>query len=87
MIPCLEYAEGNSQEAVIVVEEFADKVKLLGACEGTLEISTPYTSTLKALSLSNSTSWKRMNLALTSLRLCLTVSFPELHLKLILHAV
>ena len=35
MIPCLEYAGGNCQDAVILVEEREDKVKLLGACEGT----------------------------------------------------
>ena len=35
MIPCLEYAGGNCQDAVILVEEVADRVNSLGACEGT----------------------------------------------------
>ena len=47
-----------------------------------LDIRTPYTSTLKALFLTNLTGWKRMNLALTSMRLCLTMPcLPELPLK------
>ena len=39
MIPCLEYAGGNCQDAVILVEEIADKANSLGAFEGT-EIKT-----------------------------------------------
>ena len=35
MIPCLESAGGNCQYAVILVELFAVKVKLLGGLEGT----------------------------------------------------
>ena len=35
MIPCLEYAGGNRQDAEILAEEVADKVNSLGACEGT----------------------------------------------------
>ena len=35
MIPCLESAGGNCQDAVILVEELAVKRKLVGALEGT----------------------------------------------------
>ena len=35
MIPCLEYAGGNCQDALILIEEVAVRVKPLGACEGT----------------------------------------------------
>lgn len=35
MIPFLESTGGNCQRAVILVEEFAAKVKLIGALEGT----------------------------------------------------
>ena len=39
MIPCLEYAGGKCHDALILVEEIADKVNSLGALEGT-EIKT-----------------------------------------------
>ena len=35
MIPCLAFTGGNCQDAVILVEELAVKVKLLGAFDGT----------------------------------------------------
>ena len=35
MIPCLEPAGGNCQDTVILVEELAVTVKLVGGCEGT----------------------------------------------------
>ena len=35
MIPFLESADGNCQDAVILVEDVLDTVKLLGAFEGT----------------------------------------------------
>ena len=35
ILPCLAISGGNSQEAVILVEELAVKVKPPGACEGT----------------------------------------------------
>ena len=35
MFPCMEFAGGNCQDAVMLVEELAIRVKLLGACEGT----------------------------------------------------
>ena len=35
MIPCLESAGGNCQDAVTLLEEHAVTVKTLGACEGT----------------------------------------------------
>ena len=41
MIPCLEYAGGKCQDALILVEEIADKVNSLGALEGT-EIKTEW---------------------------------------------
>ena len=34
IIPCLESADGNCQNAVILVELRTVKVKLLGACDG-----------------------------------------------------
>ena len=33
-IPCPAFSGGNCQDAVILVEELAVTVKLLGACEG-----------------------------------------------------
>ena len=35
ILPCLAISGGNCQEAVILVEELAVKVKPLGGCEGT----------------------------------------------------
>ena len=35
IFPFLAFSGGNSQDAVILVEELAVTVKLLGACEGT----------------------------------------------------
>ena len=50
MIPCLESAGGNCQDAVILVEFFTVSVKLVGAPEGTViksfVLSIYYTNTL-----------------------------------------
>lgn len=34
MMPCLEFTGGKSQDAVILVEELAETLNFVGACEG-----------------------------------------------------